>query len=150
MGGVREEHLLRMRTRTIAYWITTLIIAAELVSGGVLDLARTGSTVTTLHHLGYPTYLLSILGPLRLLAAAALLAPGLPRLKEWAYAGTLFELMGAALSYASVGGSSGNVVTPLILAACALASWALRPPSRTLGVLSPPGVHVGPEPPRRI
>jgi DoxX-like family len=132
-----------MRTRTIAYWATTLIVAAELVSGGVLDLARTGSTVATLHHLGYPTYLLSILGPWRLLAAAALLAPGLPRLKEWAYAGTFFELTGAALSFAAVGGSTGNVVTPLLLAACAVASWALRPPSRTLGVLSLPGVHVG-------
>ena len=102
-----------MRTRTIAYWTTTLIIAAELVSGAVLDLARTGSTVAPLHHLGYPTYLLSILGPWRLLAAAAL------------------------------GGSTGNVVTPLLLAACAMASWALRPPSRTLGVLSLPGVHAG-------
>jgi hypothetical protein len=132
-----------MRTRTIAYWTTTLIIAAELVSGAVLDLARTGSTVATLRHLGYPTYLLSILGPWRLLAAAALLAPGLPRLKEWAYAGTFFELTGAALSFAAVGGSTSNVVTPLLLAACAVASWALRPPSRTLGVLWVPGVHVG-------
>ena len=130
-----------MRTKVIAYWTTTLIIAAELVSGAVLDLARTGSTVATLHHLGYPTYLLSILGPWRLLAAAALLAPGLPRLKEWAYAGTVFELTGAALSFAAVGGSAGNVVTPLLLAACDMASWALRPPSRTLGVLSLPGVH---------
>jgi DoxX-like family len=135
-----------MRTRAIAYWTTTLIVAAELVSGGVLDLARTGSTVATLHHLGYPTYLLSILGPWRLLAAAALLAPGLPRLKEWAYAGTLFELTGAALSFAAVGGSTGNIVTPLLLAACALASWALRPPSRTLGVLALPGGRVGRSP----
>jgi hypothetical protein len=132
-----------MRTKAIAYWMTTLIIAAELISGGVLDLARTGSTVATLHHLGYPTYLLSILGPLRILAAGALLAPGLPRLKEWAYAGTFFELTGAALSFAAVGGSTGNVVTPLLLAACAIASWALRPPSRTLGVLSLPGTRVG-------
>jgi len=132
-----------MRTRTIAYWTTTLIIVAELVSGAVLDLARTGSTVATLHHLGYPTYLLSILGPWRLLAAAALLVPGLPRLKEWAYAGTFFELTGAALSFAAVGGSASNVVTPLLLAACAVASWALRPPSRTLGVLWLPGVHAG-------
>ena len=132
-----------MRTRTIAYWTTTLIIAVELISGAVLDLARTGPTVATLHHLGYPTYLLSILGPWRLLAAAALLAPGLPRLKEWAYAGTFFELTGAALSFAAVGGSTSNVVTPLLLAACAVASWALRPPSRMLGVLSLPGIHAG-------
>jgi hypothetical protein len=134
-----------MRTRAIAYWATTLIIAVELVSGGVLDLARTESTIATLHHLGYPTYLLSILGPLRLLAAAALLAPGLPRLKEWAYAGTVFELTGAALSFAAVGGSTSNIITPLLLAACAMASWVLRPPSRTLGVLWIPGIHVGRE-----
>jgi len=125
-----------VRAKAIAYWATTLIIAAELVSGGVLDLTREASTVATLHHLGYPTYLLSILGPLRLLAAAVLLAPGLPRLKEWAYAGTVFELGGAALSYLAVNGSVGNIVTPLLLAACAVASWALRPPSRMLGEFS--------------
>jgi uncharacterized membrane protein YphA (DoxX/SURF4 family) len=48
--------------------------------------------------LGYPTYVLTILGILKIPAAIALLLPGLPRLKEWAYAGTVFELTVAAAS----------------------------------------------------
>jgi hypothetical protein len=129
-----------MKIKTLAYWTATAVIAAELVWGGVLDLTRTGSVVSSLEHLGYPAYLLSILGVWRLLAAAALLAPGLPRLKEWAYAGTFFELTGAALSNLAKSGSPSSVATPCILAAFALASWALRPQSRMLGLISLPGL----------
>lgn len=125
-----------MRVRTLAYWTTTAILTAELVAGGVLDLAHAGSVVSSLGQLGYPTYLLSILGVWRLLAAAVLLAPGLPRLKEWAYAGAFFELTGAALSSVAKGQGAGSVATPCILAAVAVASWALRPQSRMLGTIS--------------
>jgi hypothetical protein len=127
------------KTKTLAYWTTTAIVTAELVAGGVLDLAHASSVVSGLEQLGYPTYLLSILGIWRLLAAAALLAPGLPRLKEWAYAGAFFELTGAALSSLARGDSVGSVATPSILAAFAIASWALRPQSRMLGAISMPG-----------
>lgn len=128
------------KTKTLAYWTTTAIVTAELVAGGVLDLAHASSVVSGLEQLGYPTYLLSILGIWRLLAAAALLAPGLPRLKEWAYAGAFFELTGAALSSLAKGDSVGSVATPSILAAFAVASWALRPQSRMLGAISLPGL----------
>jgi hypothetical protein len=128
------------KTKTLAYWTTTAIVTTELVAGGVLDLAHASSVVSGLEQLGYPTYLLSILGIWRLLAAAALLAPGLPRLKEWAYAGAFFELTGAALSSLARGDSVGSVATPIILAAFAIASWALRPQSRMLGAISLPGL----------
>lgn len=137
-----------MKTKTLAYWTATGIVTLELVAGGVTDLAR-GRTVLiagqpvveVLEHLGYPTYLLTILGVWKVLGAAALLVPGLPRLKEWAYAGTFFELTGAALSGWAIGESVDSIATPCFFAACALASWALRPRSRTLGVLSLPLRH---------
>jgi DoxX-like family len=131
-----------MKAKTLAYWATTVVLSAELIAGGVLDLAHERSVVVTLAHLGYPSYLLYIVGCWRLLAAAALLAPRLPRLKEWAYAGSFFELTGAALSSLAVGDSLGNVLTPGLFAACAIASWALRPQSRMLGVLSPASIRV--------
>jgi hypothetical protein len=137
-----------MKTKKAAYWVTTAVIAAELVAGGVTDLAHGREVlvagqpvVEILHHLGYPTYLLTILGAWKLLAAAVLLAPRLPRLKEWAYAGTFFELSGAALSHIAVDHGFGNAGGPLFLAAVALASWALRPQSRVLGALSLPGMR---------
>jgi hypothetical protein len=86
-------------------------------------------------HLGYPPYLLTILGFWKLLGGVVLFAPGLPRLKEWAYAGIFFELTGAAASWVLHGDSAREMITPSILAVLAIVSWALRPPSRTLGVV---------------
>ena len=78
---------------------------------------------------------MSILGTWKLLGAAAIVVPGLPRLKEWAYAGILLELSGAALSHAAAGDPAGKVAVPLVLLVLAAVSWALRPASRRLGEL---------------
>jgi hypothetical protein len=61
--------------------------------------------------------------------------PGLARLKEWSYAGIVFELLGAGESQAACGHWMDKIA-PLAMAAVAMASWALRPPSRTLAPLS--------------
>jgi hypothetical protein len=74
------------------------------------------------------------------LGAIAILAPRFPRLKEWAYAGIFFDLTGAAASSASVGvygAFAFHILAPLILAVVLVASWALRPESRVIGVLFP-------------
>ena len=126
--------------KSTAYWIATVLIASETLVGGLADIShgRTilvagTSVVDAVTSLGYPVYILTILGVYKLLGGATLLAPRLPRLKEWAYAGIVFELTGAAVSLIVRGYGVGDVATPLLLAAMALASWALRPGSRTLG-----------------
>ena len=68
----------------------------------------------------------------KLLGAIAITVPGLPRVKEWAYAGFAFDLTAAAMSHASVGDSTGEIVGPLVFLALVTASWALRPASRKL------------------
>jgi hypothetical protein len=118
--------------RNLAYWATTILGPASFVIGGVLFLSRTDDTVTTLHHLGYPVYFASILGTWKLLGAAAIVAPGLPRLKEWAYAGFFFDLTAAAASRFAVRDSAADIIAPLGFLALVLASWALRPASRKL------------------
>jgi hypothetical protein len=90
--------------------------------------------------LGYPLYFFRILGFWKVLGAIAILVPRFPRLKEWAYAGIFFDLTGAAASVAAVGGYGAyafHVITPLIIAGLTVASWALRPESRTIGILIP-------------
>jgi uncharacterized membrane protein YphA (DoxX/SURF4 family) len=87
--------------------------------------------VVVMRALGYPLYFLTILGTWKVLGAAALLAPRLPRLKEWAYAGIFFDLTGAAISHAFSGDPAGKVATPLVFLLLAGASWALRPPARS-------------------
>jgi uncharacterized membrane protein YphA (DoxX/SURF4 family) len=131
-----------LKLKLIGYWVATAAIALEALAGGVTDLIHGPALlfagdpiVPVLARLGYPVYLLTILGCWKLLGAIALLAPRFPRLKEWAYAGTFFVYVGAAASWAARGGGLGDLIAPLILAMLTLASWALRPPSRTLGVL---------------
>jgi len=127
-----------MKTKTIAYWTTTTLIALETLAGGVTDLAQGRSMLVSgpsvaevVTQLGYPLYILVILGVWKLLGAITLLAPCFPRLKEWAYAGIFFELTGAAASQAA-NGNWGEVTAPILLTALTITSWALRPPSRTL------------------
>lgn len=126
-----------MNARTAAYWTTTSILCLSFLSGGVAWLAHLEAPAKGLAELGYPVYLLTLLGTWKVLGALALLAPGLPRVKEWAYAGIVFNLTGAAFSHAASGGPAGRVAVPLVLTALAVASWALRPASRVLGTLRP-------------
>jgi uncharacterized membrane protein YphA (DoxX/SURF4 family) len=121
-----------MNTRTIAYWITTSLTAFVFLAGGVFDVAQPADVMKAMTDLRYPTYVATILGVWKILGSVAVLAPRLPRLKEWAYAGMLFDLTGASASHAAVGDSAGKVATPLIILGIVMASWALRPESRTL------------------
>jgi hypothetical protein len=105
------------------------MISAALASGAATQLAALPASVERMQSLGYPLYVLTILGTWKLLAVAALLAPRLPRLKEWAYAGIFFDLTGAAASHAFSGDAAG-VTAPIVLLLIAAASWALRPPER--------------------
>jgi hypothetical protein len=74
-----------------------------------------------------------ILGVWKVLGTIALLVPGFPRLKEWAYAGIFFNMTGAAISHAVSGSETWHIYYTGFLALLTLASWALRPPSRKLG-----------------
>jgi hypothetical protein len=83
-------------------------------------------------HLGYPHYFAYISGWWQAAAAAAIIAPGLPLLKEWAYAGTFFLWSGAVASHLSAGDSLETWWVPLMFIMCGIASWALRPADRRL------------------
>jgi hypothetical protein len=120
------------KPRTIGYWAATGLLAAAFLAGGAAELTSAPDVVATTLALGYPAYVLTILGIWKVLSVPALLSPRLPRLKEWAYAGVLFDLTGAAASHAFSGDSAGKIATPLVLLLIAGASWALRPASRAL------------------
>ena len=82
--------------------------------------------------LGYPSYLATILGTAKLIAGVVVLAPRLPRLKEWAYAGILINMIGAIASIVASRQSASNLIAPAMVAGLALLSWTLRPPTRRL------------------
>jgi hypothetical protein len=124
-----------VKTKLIAYWVTTAIIAFVMVSGGMADLLHQKDTVEGMLHLSYPLYFVRILGFWKVGGGIAILVPGFPRLKEWAYAGIFFDFTGAVASHIATGDAFGHFVWPGLFAILTIASWALRPPSRRLGFL---------------
>ena len=123
---------MKTKQRVIGYWVATGLLAATFLAAGIAEVASAPGAVAATLALGYPAYFVAILGVWKVFSVPALLAPGLPRLKEWAYAGIFFDLTGAAASHAISGDPPGRIATPLVLVLIAAASWALRPPSRTL------------------
>jgi uncharacterized membrane protein YphA (DoxX/SURF4 family) len=122
------------RYRVIGYWVTTALVVFELALGGIWDILRVPQVRDLIERLGYPQYFLVILGIWKLLGAVALVIPQFPRLKEWAYAGVVFDLTGAVASLLASGVvDAGMLAYPIIMTVAAVTSWALRPPSRRLG-----------------
>lgn len=118
------------RGRTIGYWIATGLVAVGMGAGGVMDLLRPPDVVATFAHLGYPLYFAVMLGVWKILGTLVILAPGLRRVKEWAYAGIAIDLISAALSHAAMGDGAQAVVPPLVFLGLAILSHQLRPLSR--------------------
>jgi hypothetical protein len=125
------------RSRRVGYWFLTGIIAYEMAAGSLWDLFQIEYVRGVFDHLGYPLYLLEILGAWKLPCALVLLVPRFPRLKEWAYAGAVFNYTGATASHMLVHDGPGKWAGPLVFAILTLLSWALRPPERRLAPAAP-------------
>jgi len=121
-----------MKSKSISYWVITAMLAFFIGSGGVAELAQVPGNIEGLVHLGYPAYFATIIGFWKVLGAIAILAPGFPRLKEWAYAGIFFNMTGAAATGVFTHSAAWHVAVDLVLAGLTVASWALRQPSRRL------------------
>jgi DoxX-like protein len=136
-GGTKSPRGGRYWARTIGYWILTVIIANEMAAGSMWDLKQIEYVRGVFTHLGYPFYLLFILGAWKLPCSVVLLVPRFPRLKEWAYAGAFFNYSGAAASHFFVGDGPNKWAAPLVLGILTLAGYALRPKERRLAAASP-------------
>ncbi|MFP3392731.1 DoxX family protein [Brevibacillus sp. SIMBA_040] len=123
------------RGKMIAYWTVTFLLAATVMLSGIGQLMQYGGNLELVTNLGYPIYVLTILGMWKMLGAIALVMPGFPRLKEWVHAGIFFLMTGAALSHAfanDFGEYGFHIILPLFYAVLNIASWTLRPKSRKL------------------
>lgn len=125
----------RTQGKTVSYWSVTLLLAAAIFLSGIGQLMQLGGNVELVEKIGYPLYILTILGVWKVLGSIALIAPRFPRLKEWVHAGIFFLMTGAALSHVlanDYGDYGFNIILPLFYAVLNMASWALRPNSRKL------------------
>jgi|SRR5262245_16256244 len=92
-----------MRAANWIGWTVTGLMAALMLLSAVPDVLRIPDALVVFRHLGYPPYLLVFLGTAKILGVVAVLLPGLPRIKEWAFAGLTFDVTGALYSHLSVG-----------------------------------------------
>jgi hypothetical protein len=104
-----------MRARSWIGWIVTGAMAALLLLSAVPDVLRIPGALLVFKHLGYPSYLLVFLGTAKILGVVAVLVPGFPRIKEWAFAGLTFDVAGALYSHLSIGDPPG-AWTPAVIA----------------------------------
>lgn len=105
-----------MKKITIFYWIVTSLFAAFMLFSSIPDIIITHEAVVFMQsNLHYPVYIIPFLGVAKLLGVIAILVPGFPRIKEWAYAGLAFDLLGATYSIIFVNGITGAVVMLLPL-----------------------------------
>ncbi len=109
-----------MKKNKIIFWVSTGLLSGMMLMSGGLYLSQNPSITDGLKTLGYPPYMLYILGVSKLLAAAALLQPMFPRLREWAYAGLTFTFLGAFISHAA---TSTPFIAPLVFTAVLAVSW---------------------------
>jgi len=132
---IRAQRTMTKKHKAI-YWISTLWLALGMASTGIVQLlklkAAGGASVEGITHLGYPLYLLTILGVWKLLGVAAVLIPRSPLLKEWAYAGFFFAMTGAIFSHLAVGDPAKEILPASLLLILTAASWYLRPAERKL------------------
>ena len=119
----------------IIYWIATIWLALGMLSTGAVQLfkAKEGQGgVEMITHLGYPVYLLTLLGIWKILGVVALLIPKFPLLKEWAYAGFFFVMTGAIFSHIALRDSMKEIFPALLLLILTVVSWYFRPSNRKL------------------
>ena len=118
------------KTQKIIYWISTVWLALGMTSTGVVQLFKLKEDVDQMTRLGYPVYLLTILGVWKILGVVAVLIPKYPVLKEWAYAGFFFAMSGAVISHIVSGDPVSQIFPALLLLVLTVVSWYFRPASR--------------------
>ena len=127
------------RAGKIIYWIATIWLALGMLSTGIVQLIKVKEGqggVDMISHLGYPVYIVTMLGICKVLGVAALLIPKAPVLKEWAYAGFVFIMLGAVFSHIALGDPVAELIPSLLLLALTVISWYFRPADRRIALVS--------------
>src|SRR3978361_1823806 len=117
----------------IIYWIATALLAFGMLGSGVSQIFQAKEMVELIVPLGYPTYLLYIIGVWKVLGVIAILVPRFKLLKEWAYAGFFFVMTGALVSHLASGDHSlKGIIGPVMQTIFIILSWYFRPADRKI------------------
>jgi uncharacterized membrane protein YphA (DoxX/SURF4 family) len=124
---LRGEH--NFMARKIIYWVSTGVIAALMCFAAFTYLSGNPQAVQGFAGVGYPQQLRIILGIVKPLGAIALLVPGYPKLKEWAYAGFTFAWICAFVAH-YLAGQKSEAMFPIVLLVLLIVSYVTRPADR--------------------
>ena len=116
----------------IIYWISTAWLALGMLATGIVQLLKIDEEVKNFSNLGFPVYLMTLIGVWKILGVIAVLIPRLPLLKEWAYAGFFFTMSGALLSHIIIGDEAKTFFGPALLLVLTILSWYYRPADRKI------------------
>ncbi|GHC60637.1 DoxX family protein [Ulvibacter litoralis] len=116
----------------IIYWSSTVILSLGFFLGAIAQLIKEEHTTESVVRLGYPLYIMNILGVWKILGVIILLVPKYPKIKEWAYAGFFFVASGAAISHIVSGDSFSGYIGPVIYVILIITSWYFRPADRKI------------------
>ena len=119
-------------TKLIIYWVTTTLMSVGMFGSGFAQIIRAKQMVDIVSHVGYPLYVMTILGVWKILGVITILVPGFKLLKEWAYAGLFFLMSGALFSHLAIGDGGKAILGPFMQIVFILSSWYCRPDSRKL------------------
>jgi hypothetical protein len=114
-----------MKKTKLFYWIITGVFAAFILMSALPDILVMPDAVKVMIHLGYPKYIIPFLGIAKSLGVVAILIPRFPRIKEWAYAGLFFDLIGATYSGIANDGFNPAILFMVLLLAFLFLSYAL-------------------------
>lgn len=120
------------KIKVIFFWVVTGLLSFGMLLGGTAQLLRAKFNVEGIIHLGYPEYVLPILGIWKLLAVLVILIPNYQLAKEWAYAGLFFLLSGGVMSHFASGDGILGALPVFVFMCLTIASWYLRPAERKL------------------
>lgn len=119
----------------IIYWVATGLLALGMLQSGIFAVLRTKEWVDLVTGLGYPVYLLTILGISKILGVIAILIPRFKLLKEWAYAGFFFAMAGALFSHLMIGDYAVKAIAgPSFQIVFIALSWYFRPVDRKINL----------------
>lgn len=131
-----------MKKTKIAYWTVTILFVLAMLQSGIVQLIPSEGSKELFTLLGYPLYLLTILGVAKLIGAIVLVLEMFKTLKEWAYAGFAFDLIGASASGAFIG-EILVVIVPLVYLAVMFLSYFLWKKMEQLKMANIPTQVVG-------
>ena len=106
-----------MKKTNTLYWIFTIPFAAMMLFSSYSDIVLSPDAIKFMSHLGYPNYFTQFIGIAKVLGVIGILIPGFPRIKEWAYAGLAFDLIGATYSLTAVEGLNPGILFMLLIIA---------------------------------